>query len=395
MSEAPELLHVFPGFGPGGTQLRIVSILNALGRAFRHRVIALDGNLSAAQAFARDVEVRVESAPTASSARDRVLAFRNLVKEQSPAAVVTYNWGAIEATLGARLAARCPVIHNECGFGADEAGALIQRRVWTRRILLNTIFRTVVTSETMFGIAREQYRITARKVQLIKTGVDMNKYRPRQDRAGREALGIRPEAILFGYLGGLRPEKNLRMLVRAFHAANIPGATLMLAGDGSCRPDLEGLVAELGLGGKAVFAGHQKDSAAYLGMVDVFVMSSDTEQVSNALLEAMASGLPVVCTDVGDSRALLGETAEFVAPPRDEQAYAQLLRRMGEDAGLRARIGEANRSRAVECYPMDRMVNEYRKLFEDALWRKPSEREVAALNQATKLDRTTERSREI
>ena len=389
MNEIPELLHVFPGFGPAGTQLRMVSILNALGKSFRHRIIALDGNVGAAQAFAPDIEVSLESAPAAASSGHRTFAFRNLVKERLPAAVVTYNWGAIEVTLGARFAACCPVIHNECGFGVEESGTLIRRRVWTRRILLNTIFRTVVTSETMFAIARHQYKITARKVQFIRTGVDVTRYRPQQHRAPRETLGLKPGALLFGYLGGLRAEKNLGMLVRAFHSASIPGATLVLAGDGPCRQELMGLVAKLDLGDKVIFAGHQTDSASYLAMLDVFVMSSDTEQVSNALLEAMASGLPVVCTDVGDSRALLGEAANFLAAPRDEQAYVQLLRKLSTDAGLRARLGSANRIRAVTCYPMNRMIAEYGKLFEDAVARRSAPQEIVGLNRAT------ERSREI
>jgi glycosyltransferase involved in cell wall biosynthesis len=117
-----------------------------------------------------------------------------------------------------------------------------------------------------------------------------------------------------------------------------------------------------------IFPGRQLDPAPYLAMLDVFAMSSATEQVSNAQLEAMASGLPVVCTDVGDSRELLGETSEgCVVAPDDEEGYAQALRQVAENPERRARIGAANRGRAVERYSKERMVREYAALLGEAI----------------------------
>jgi glycosyltransferase involved in cell wall biosynthesis len=365
-TQAPRLLHVFPGFGPGGTQLRMVSIINSLGGRFAHRVISLDGNTEAARAFA-GVDVTVEG-PPASSKTPRPLVFRAIIREMHPDAVLTYNWGAIEATLGARLAGVCPVIHNECGFGADEAQRLIQRRVWTRRLVLNSIFRTAVTSETMLKIARRDFKLSRRKVQLIRTGVDVARYCPRSNDAGREVFGDREGAVVFGYLGGLRPEKNLSMLIRSYHAADLPNSRLVLIGEGPCRGDLEGLAQELKIADRVIFAGHRPEPSDHLAGLDVFVMSSITEQVSNAQLEAMASGLPVICTNAGDSRELLGQHAEScVVEPNDEAAYTDTLRRIAGDRNLRLSLGSANRDRAVRLYSKERMVEEYAGLFEAAL----------------------------
>jgi glycosyltransferase involved in cell wall biosynthesis len=368
MSDAPRLLHVFPGFGPGGTQLRMASIINALGGAFAHRIISLDGTLGAAAALAPDIEVTTEGPPATRAGIPRVLAFRETVKSQRPAAVLTYNWGAIEATLGARLAGCCPVIHNECGFGQDETTTLVRRRVWARRALLNTIFRTVATSHTMYSIARNQYKLPARKVQLIRTGVDLNRYRPWRNEAGRRELGLTNDTVLFGYLGGLRPEKNLGLLIRSFHAGGVSNAKLVLAGEGPCRRELEDLATKLELRKRVVFLGHQPDPCAYLALLDVFVMSSATEQVSNAQLEAMASGLPVVCTDVGDSRELLGEAAMgWAVAPNDEAAYTRALRKMAADPDTRLKVALSNRARAVNHYSKVRMVDEYGVLLQSAI----------------------------
>jgi glycosyltransferase involved in cell wall biosynthesis len=358
MIDAPLLLHVFPGFGPGGTQLRMVSIINALGRGFAHRIVALDGVLDAAKRLNTEVNAEMQGPPP----RPGALTFRSMAASLRPAAVLTYNWGSIEATIGARMAG-VPVIHSECGFNTDESQRLKRRRVLTRRILLNTIYRTAVTSQNMLNIALRDFKIAPRKLQLIRTGVDVNRYRP--------TAGIPHDGMVFGYLGGLRPEKNLSFLIRCFHEAAIPESKLILAGEGTCRGELTALVQELRLADRVIFAGHQTDPTRFLSGLDVFVMSSVTEQVSNAQLEAMASGLPVICTDVGDSRELLGEAAAgCVAPSNDQDLYTRALRALGSDAARRAALGAANRARTVQFYSKDRMVNEYRELIENAIVRR-------------------------
>jgi len=364
MTETPLLLHVFPGFGPGGTQLRMVSIINSLGRSFAHRIISLDRNLDAARSLSSAVDVVVEGPLE----KPGPMAFRKIAATHRPAAVLTYNWGAIEATLGARIASVCPVIHNECGFLSDEAHALLPRRVWTRRVLLNRIFRTAVTSGTMLNVARREFRLAPNKVQLIRTGVDVARFRPSTDRSARTRWNTDADAVLFGYLGGLRPEKNLSLLIRAFHAAAVPKSKLILAGEGACRAELEHLSKDLGVNDRVILAGHQPDPAGFLAALDVFVMSSLTEQVSNAQLEAMACGLPVICTAVGDSGELLGEAADgCVIASGDETAYTSAIARLGLDEAARETAGAANRIRAVKYYSKDRMVSEYGALFESAV----------------------------
>ena len=371
MSDSAKLVHVFPSFQPGGTQLRMASIMNALGSSFSHHIISLDGGRDALSALDPNVDVIVSEAPVNSGGWSRVLFFRGLVASLRPAAVLTYNWGTIEATVGARIASSCPVIHNECGFGPDEADVLLLRRVWARRAILNTIFRTVVTSKTLLSIAVTQYKLAPGKVQLIGTGVDIDRFQPHRDRSGRTELGVTEDQVLFGYVGGLRPEKNLSLLLGAFHASQLPNSKLLLVGEGPCRPELESLVRKLEMQSKVIFAGHHANPAPVLGMLDAFVMSSVTEQVSNAQLEAMASGLPVICTDVGDCRELLGESAlDCVVPSGDVNAYARALQKVAADSGFRSALGSANRARTVGRYSKARMVAEFQTLLETATGRR-------------------------
>jgi L-malate glycosyltransferase len=154
--------------------------------------------------------------------------------------------------------------------------------------------------------------------------------------------------------------------LRGFAKAALPEARLLLLGDGPCRAGLEGLAGELGIAGKVVFAGHVEDTSRLYAALDVFVMSSDTEQMPLALLEAMACGLPAVCTDAGDTAAMLDETP---VPIGNVDAYAEALRRLAADAGLRASLGAKNRQRAASMYSLDHMVNEYDALYTAALRR--------------------------
>jgi glycosyltransferase involved in cell wall biosynthesis len=364
------LLHVFPGFGPGGTQLRMVSIMNALGDAFRHQIVSLDGIVDATDALGADVHVELKAAPSPGGFLARLWSFRKMVEDLRPDLVLTYNWGAIEAVAGARIADRCAIIHNECGFGPDEAFVLKRRRVWLRRLLLKGLFRTVVTSHAMLKIARFRYRLPAHKVQLIPTGVDVGTYKPGHNAAGRLAIGAGEDTVVFGYHGGLRSEKHLPMLLRAFHEARIPGSKLMLVGSGPCREELRDLAGKLQIANSVLFVGHAADPLPYLHMFDVFAMSSATEQVSNAMLEAMACGLPVLCTDVGDSRELLGPEGEFcVVTPGDVCGMASRMRQIAGSPDQRSASGSANRTRCIARYSREAMVSGYSALFHSAVAR--------------------------
>lgn len=358
------VLYVAPTFGVGGAQRTILQLIGRLEEDFQHTVVALNGDYTGVELLGGSGKVQ---RGLGQEPPKGVAGWWRVLRQVRPDLLFTCNWGSIEAVAAAVLSRACPVIHTETGFGPDEVERLKRRRVLARRWLLRRVYAVVVPSQRLFKIATGDYRLPASKVYLIENGVDCERFRPGRRRERRRELGLREDWIWFGYVGGLRPEKALDMLLRSFWRARLEAAGLVIVGDGPCRPDLEQLSRELGIAEQARFVGAHRDVEKWYEALDGFVLLSHTEQMPWSLLEAMASGLPAIVTDVGDCAVMLGaSTAPEVIPPGDEEAAAQALRRLAKDALLRERLGRKNRERCERLYRLDGMVEAYRRLFREA-----------------------------
>ena len=341
----------------GGPQVRFCKVVAALGGAYRHSVFSMDGVYDCAERLPASADVafpRIGMRKGATVAN--VLGFARALATIRPDILLTHNWGTIEWAMANHLARRRH-LHIEDGFGPEERSGQIRRRVLTRRLFLRRS-TVIVPSRTLHDIATRIWRLPERHLHYIPNGIDLDAYR-------RRASPPDIDAMVVGTVAALRAEKNIARLIRAF--AMLPkdaSIRLLVAGDGPERPRLEALAAELHLGDRVSFLGHTTDVPAVLSRCGAFALSSDTEQMPLSVLEAMASGLPVVATDVGDVRAMLAEeNAPFVVPP-DDAALAACLTELAGDPALRARLGAANRSKAERDFGEHRMFDAYRALFD-------------------------------
>jgi glycosyltransferase involved in cell wall biosynthesis len=366
---APLILSVFSTFAIGGPQVRFAAIARRFGPRFRHAIVAMDGNHACAERLdcgadpGLDVqwpEVPIRRGDTLANA----VSFRRALKALRPDVLVTSNWGSLEWAWANAL----PLvrhIHIEDGFGPDERSIQLRRRVWTRRLLLSR--RTVVVpSQTLWRIATGIWKLSPARVHYLPNGIDLARFGGAGPRAGGDGPGAGPDAeLVIGTVAALRAEKNLGRLLEAFAA--LPeslGARLVIAGDGPARSGLEAQAAALGIAGRVEFAGHITDPAPLYAGFDVFALSSDTEQMPLSVLEAMAAGLPVAATDVGDIRSMLAaENADYVVP-QAVPALAAALQRLLLDPALRQRLGAANRAKAERDYDEETMFQAYAALFE-------------------------------
>lgn len=360
------LLHIFSTFVAGGPQVRTAQLIGALGADFRHSIVAMDGREDARSLLPPEVDCHVLPAPERGGSLRTVRRIRRLLGEVQPDLVLTYNWGAIEALMAARLGGRHGTLHHEDGFRPDELGGFKKRRIWARRLVLRGR-DVIVPSNTLFRIATELWQLDAQRVHWIPNSVRVENFQPADGNASRrERLGIPRDAIVIGSVGHLRGEKNPVRLIEAVAAVECARALhVLMLGDGAERGNVEAAVERLGLRSRVHLVGHRENPAEDYRTMDLFALSSDTEQMPFALLEAMASGLAVVSTDVGDVRDMLpAEQREFCCQ-LDAPSLARAISRLLESD--HKKLGRANRARAAERFSFERMVAAYRERLEAEL----------------------------
>jgi glycosyltransferase involved in cell wall biosynthesis len=361
-----KLLHVFPTFAVGGAQTRFAVLANALGPEFEHVVVSMDGSAGTERLVRPRVGLRLRAVSVRGGgglSLANLRTFRKLLREEQPDLLLTYNWGAIEAALADRFRPICPHLHVVDGFGPEEALAQLPRRVWLRRLALSGRTTVVVPSQSLRTLVTEVWRLDPGRVRHIPNGVDAAVLASQ----ARQPLGLRrqPDERLFGTLAGLRPEKNLDRLLSI--AAMLPDATpwrLVIAGEGAQRAQLEARAPELGLLERIVFTGLVGRPGSVLGELSVFVLTSDTEQMPISVLEAMALGLPVLATNVGDLRLMLPPAAHHLCLfGRDAEApFAARLATLLESPDECRRLGALNRERATD-FSAEAMVARYDQLL--------------------------------
>ena len=357
--DTPLLLHVFPSFAVGGSQSRFVSIANHSGARYRHAIVALDGDYACMarlqpEVDAQHFDLRLPKRATVAN----VVRLRKILAEQSPDLLVTYNWGAIEWAL-ANWPRVVPHLHIEDGFGPEEAGGQLLRRVLARRLALANS-TVVLPSRTLYRLALEKWRLPAGRVCHVPNGIDIARF------AGcRDPVALpHGEGAVIGTVAALRPEKNVARLLRAFQRArNTAPCRLVIAGDGPLRGELETLATQLLPPDSFVFLGHVAAAERVYAALDIFALTSDTEQMPLSLMEAMAAGLPVVATEVGDVREMVAPGNIPYIVPRDEHALSEALARLAADPDARRTLAGANRAWAKKYFGMDEMFSRYDSLF--------------------------------
>ncbi|MEM8770741.1 MAG: glycosyltransferase family 4 protein [Pseudomonadota bacterium] len=361
-----KILWVFPSFEIGGAQRRFATLAGGLGADFSHRIVSMDGCYGAGGLIAYDVdwartEVAVEKSRFFSSVN--IKRFRSLLENEAPDVLVTHNWGAIEWRLANRKL-KFPHLHIEDGFSANETpGGAEKRRDLARQLLFTRIasghekFAFVAPSEALLKIYQRRWRVDRSRIHLIYNGVDINSFSPQQERSSSK--------LVIGSVGALRREKRFDRLLRIFAAvrSNL-AAKLLIVGDGVQRDSLEQLARELQIAQDVEFVGAQTKVAPFLSQMDIYALTSDTEQMPISLIEAMATALPVVASNVGDVASMLSsENSGLVHDLNNEETLALSLLQLAKDKEKRAAIGGANRSKARASYSHERMIEAYRSLF--------------------------------
>lgn len=290
--------------------------------------------------------------------------LRRVMREFRPDIVHTHAWGTlVEGLVAARLSGVPIVVHGEHGTLQDKpAQLLVQRWAWGRATqVLSVSSRLADTLARTVGFPRE-------RIAVIRNGVDLTRFSPSRRAEGRKALGLADGEIAIGSVGRLVPVKDHATLLEALALVARQGLAFraFIAGEGPLRPDLESRASRLGIGDRVTLLGHRADVEMVLAALDVFVLSSVSEGLSNTIQEALCSGVPVVATHVGGADELVDEgQTGFLVGKQDPAAMAEALARLVGDASVRARFASRAAERAVREFGFEAMAGAY-----DALYRR-------------------------
>ncbi|MBK5265416.1 MAG: glycosyltransferase [Alphaproteobacteria bacterium] len=378
MAASPlRILHLHSSFSLGGKEVRAVRLMNVWGKRAAHTILSgVPDQLGARDAIEPGIDVAFPQGAPSLTGQSSLRRYRALaLYMQRFDLVLSYNWGAMDGVMAHRLFTPLmrlpPLIHHEDGFNSDEADGLKPRRNLFRRIALGSANALVVPSEKLEAIAMHSWKQPPGKVRLIRNGIEVERYERISDPAVIPGLVRTPGKLLVGTLAGLRPVKNLSRLVRAV-AAHKDTLQLVIVGDGPERKAILAEAASMGLDDLHL-PGFMTNPWQFVGLFDIFGLSSDSEQFPISLVEAMAGGCPVVATDVGDvAQMVASENRPFIVPPGDETAFSLSLGRLAGDAMLRADIGAANREKARHCFLEAGMIAAYAQLYGQAIARPDS-----------------------
>ena len=360
--EPVRVVHLVTTLRIGGLEKVVLGLVQHRTKSMFHaQVICLDTTGVVADEFA-ELGVDVDVIGTSGSVPRRVIRLASRLRELKPHVLHSHNPQAhLHGTWAARLAGVPVVVHTKHGRGYPKGrlfGAFSRlASAWASRF--------VAVSQDAARMAIEIEHVPARKVLVIHNGIDVDRFSPR---------GVRPvkSGLLAVTVGRLDPIKDHLTMLRAVRLVveQLPGFRLEVVGDGPSRPELEAACKELGVADHVRFHGYRAQVEPHLAAADLFVLSSTSEGVPLALLEAMASGLPAVVTDVGGMREVVvpGETGCLV-PPRSPQALASAILAIEGQPDTLDRMGRAARRRVEEEFNLRTVVSRYEDLYLECLGR--------------------------
>lgn len=376
-SEArPLIAHIIHRLDTGGMENGVVNLLNHLPNdAYRHAVVCMTEASEFRQRIG-DTRIPIIELRKREGKDPRV--YRQLYRELrslSPEMVHTRNLATVECQWVARLAGVNRSIHGEHGWDVDDVAGTRLRNRWIRKACRPAVGRYIAVSSHIKNYLVDRLGVSERRIDVIVNGVDITRFYPRTERDTTPLPDkmTNPESFVIGTVGRLAPVKAQADLIRSFSQlcktlSQGRNLILVIVGDGPELHSLTSLANRLGLDDQVLFTGETSDTAAYFRSFDVFVLPSVIEGISNTILEAMATGLPVIAGDVGGNPELIvdGETG-LLYPVRNLVALGEAIAVFINQPELRKRHGMAGRARVEKELSLDRMVQRYDAVYRQLL----------------------------
>jgi sugar transferase (PEP-CTERM/EpsH1 system associated) len=356
----------------GGMENGLVNLINRMpATRFRHAIACIEDYSDFRQRIARDdVEVFAMNRSRAGLWSVRRELFR-LARRLRPSIVHTRGMSGLDALLPTRLAGVTRHVHGEHGWDMHDLHGSSAKPLWLRRLHSPLIDRYVAVSKHLERYLVERVGIRPSRITQIYNGVDTERFSP----AHARPLDVFPRgfadsnSFIVGTVGRLQPVKDQATLIRAFaEVARQPlGGRFRLAivGGGPLLKNLQSLAEELGVAAQTWLSGPSDNVPYILQCLDLFVLPSLSEGISNTVLEAMACGVATVATAVGGNIELVedGRTGRLFEPG-DATTLARLLLDYANDRSRLAEHARLARARSIETFGLSKMVQSYQNVYE-------------------------------
>lgn len=377
---APLIVHVIYRLGIGGLENGLVNLINRTPAGhYRHAIICLTETT--------DFQRRLKSSDVPIFALHKrpgkdlanYVKLWSLLRELRPAIVHTRNLGTIDVVLPAVLAGVRHRVHGEHGWDQLDLHGSPRKYALLRRCCSPLISRQIAVSRHIEAWLKSQIGVPERKLVHIHNGVDSTRFHPAVKRESLAPPGFAsPDCVVIGSVGRMQRVKDPLVLVRAFLdlVTRLPAQAqrlrLIMIGDGPLRAEALSLIERAGLGDIAWLPGSRDDVPDVLRNLNIFVLPSLNEGMSNTILEAMATGLPIVATRVGGNPEVVrdGRWGTLV-PPSNPQALSQALQMYVNTPEARRDHGLAGRRQVEQYFSLEAMVSSYLKLYDEVLGRTP------------------------
>ena len=361
------VMHVVVGLGLAGMEKVIV---DGLKRFDRKKIISSVCCIIARGSLADKLEesgIRVFELGNGISVLDRIISLKlmKLFKQEKIDIVHSYSGVYRDACMGAKLAGIPINIHTDQGkFYPDT-----QWTRWNHRFFSLFRDKVVTVSEELKDFLIDEVGIRPGKIMINYNGVDIKDHELGIDPLKkRQELGLDGGRLVIGIVARLVPVKDHKTLFLSAKMVfeSVPEGVLLVIGDGPLRGDLEDFSQKLGISEKIKFLGLRKDVAELMTICDLFVLSSLSEGTSLTLLEAMATGKPVVATNVGGNPELVEDgVTGLLVPPKNPEKLAEAIIEVLNDKGKRETMGKAGRNRVATHFSIEKMVEGYENLYFD------------------------------
>lgn len=361
-----KIIYIIEQLGKGGAERQLFELLKGINK-YRYKPIVVSltqGGYWYERIRKLDIEI-IQLPRIGHLDFSRLIKLVKLFRIKKPVIAHTFMFTANSYGRIAALIAGIPIIIASERSSYEIGKNKKRHEIYIDKLLASFTSGIICNSLNTSKLLTKNHSFKREKVYTVNNGIRIDKFSKKVDFEDQKKIALK----VVGTVGNLTVPKNYplfldvaRILLENYKNSDLK---FLIVGEGHLKDELKKYSQDLGIDGKVIFTGSRDDVPILLLMMDIFVLSSNWEGLSNAITEAMASGLPCVVTDVGgNSELVIGGETGYLVPPNDPKELAQKISYLLKDSRLAKQMGRAGKERVLKKFSLRRMVRKTEKIYE-------------------------------